>query len=228
MNILIVDDNIEILHILTHHLKKQNYIVYAAQSAAEAWEIINNYQINLAILDIMMPEIDGCELCRKIRQNYFFPILFLTAKSDENDKIDGLLCGADDYMLKPFSAAELLARVSSLIRRATVYNPTEKENSMQYKINQLTLDEAAGMVRVNEHNLDLTDIEYKLLLLLLRNKGKSLAIEFIFHEIWGEAFMQTSKNTVVVHVKNIRKKLSQYDSETEYIHTVWGKGYAIY
>jgi two-component system response regulator VanR len=131
-------------------------------------------------------------------------------------------------MLKPFSAAELIARVSSLIRRTTVYNPAEKEKRTQYKINKLILDESTGVAKIDGQSLGLTDIEYKLLLLLLKNKGKVLSIEFIFHEIWGEAFMQTSKNTVVVHVRNIRRKLSQYDKETEYIHTVWGKGYAIY
>lgn len=229
MNILLVDDNAEILDILTHHLERQNYTVYAAQSAEQAWEIIRSRRVDLAILDVMLPGTDGYELCRKIRASYFFPVLFLTAKSREDDKIKGLTrCGADDYMVKPFSAAELLARVSTLIRRSTVYNPAEKGKTLRHKTRKLLLDESTGAVEVAGARLDLTDLEYKLLLLLLRNKGKELTVEFIFQEIWKEVFLKTSKNTVVVHIRNLRKKISRHDAGAEYIRTVWGKGYAIF
>lgn len=228
INILIVDDNAEILHILHYHLKKQGYIVYKAQCGNEALSILSQYKIDMAILDVMMPDIDGYSLCKNIRKKYFFPILFLTAKSRENDKIKGLMCGGDDYMLKPFSSKELIARVSSLLRRSTVYNTIQTEIDKTLKTGNLILDEDSGIVKVNKQTLDLTDIEYKILLLLLKNKGNSLSTKLIFSKVWGGIFTQTSNNTVVVHIKNIRKKIHQLDPSTEYIHTVWGKGYEIY
>ncbi len=232
MNILVVDDNEEILDILSHHLHKQGYKVYEAKNADDALSIVHQSTIDLAILDIMMPNRDGYALCRDIRKKYFFPILFLTAKSNEADKVAGFSSGADDYMLKPFSAAELTARVLSLIRRSTVYNTvgfSSLHNAQrQHRLNNLLLDESSGTVTVCDQPLDLTTLEYKLLLFLLQHRGKSLNVEFIFREVWNEVFLQTSKNTVVVHIRNIRKKIARFDPDTEYIHTVRGTGYEIY
>lgn len=228
MNILIVDDNTEILDIIKYHLSKHKYNVYCAMSGEEAMEIILNTPIDLAILDVMLPRIDGFSLCEQIRINFFFPILFLTSKVSEEDKIKGLVCGGDDYMLKPFSSKELMARVSSLLRRNTIYNRQSKSKKSTHHIHNLFLDEDSSTVTVNNHMISFTDIEYKILLILLKNRGHSLCVKLIFEKVWGELFTQTSHNTIVVHIKNIRKKLHQYDKETEYIHTVWGKGYEIY
>lgn len=225
-SILVVDDNSEILDIISYHLNKNGYRVLTSTNADSAMSIVDQTEISAAILDIMMPEIDGFTLCKTIRAQHYFPILFLTAKAQETDKLEGLACGADDYMMKPFSSKELLARIDSLIRRCTEYNPKQDHAVLQIanlKYNQLT-----GVISVSGLSLDITDIEYRILLLLLRQSGTPINTEFIYNQIWGEIFTISSNNNVVVHIKNLRKKINMLDNEVEYIHTVWGKGYAIY
>ena len=225
-NILLVDDNEEILHIISYHLNKNNYHVLIADNAALALDIIRYNDISAGILDVMMPGIDGFTLCKTIREKYYFPILFLTAKAHENDKLEGLQCGADDYMVKPFSSKELLARIDSLIRRNTQYNLNIVNRSIQ--LANLKYDPQIGVISVNGNPLDLTDIEYRILVLLINQRGRILNTEAIYKQIWGDAFTISSNNNVVVHVKNIRKKMIAFDRDVEYIHTVYGKGYAIY
>lgn len=224
--ILIVDDNEEILDIISYHLNKSGYHVLLAQDAKRALDIISEHNISVAILDVMMPNIDGFTLCRTIRKNYFFPILFLTAKECENNKLEGFECGADDYMTKPFSSKELLARIDSLIRRNTQYNLKQVTSVCQ--IANLEYEVQSGIIRINNILLDLTDIEYRILVLLIDQRGNSLNTEEIYSKIWGDPFTISSNNNVVVHIKNIRKKIATLDNQVEYIHTVWGKGYAIY
>lgn len=197
-----------------------------ATHSGQALDIIKAHVISMAILDVMMPDMDGFTLCKTIRKEYYFPILFLTAKEHENDKLEGLSCGGDDYMVKPFSSKELLARVASLIRRNTQYS--QKQEMHQIKIANLIYNRSTGTFSVNGNLLDLTDIEYRILSFLVHQKGNSISTEDIYQHIWGDAFTVSSNNNVVVHIKNLRRKLSILDGETEYIHTVWGKGYAIY
>lgn len=224
--ILIVDDNVEILEIISYHLNKKGYHVLTAQNADAALSLISKDDISVAILDVMMPEMDGFTLCKSIRENHFFPILFLTAKESEHDKLEGLACGGDDYMIKPFSSKELLARVDSLIRRNTQYNKRQVTTVCQ--IANLEYIAQSGVIAIKKHPLDLTDIEYRILVLLILQRGKPLNTEAIYNQIWGDTFTISSNNNVVVHIKNIRKKIAVLDDEVEYIHTMWGKGYAIY
>lgn len=225
-NILVVDDNAEILDIISYHLNKKGYHTLLATDASSALHIIKENEISAAILDVMMPETDGFQLCRIIRQQYFFPILFLTAKAHEDDTLEGLACGADDYMVKPFSSKELLARVESLIRRNTHYNL--KQSTSVCQIANLKYNQQTGLITIKEIPLDLTDIEYRILVLLINQKGDPLNTEAIYSKIWGDPFTISSNNNVVVHIKNIRKKIGTLDQQVEYIHTLWGKGYAIY
>ena len=222
-SILIIDDNPEILDILDYHLFKTGYIVYKAINSNEALQHFNQNQISLIILDIMMEGEDGFSLCEKIREISMVPILFLTAKSSEDDMVKGLLCGGDDYMIKPFSSKELLARVFALLRR-------EKANkqSSEICVHNLYINKNTNKVMINDIEVGLTHIEYKTLLYLVSRRGKNVSVKEIFENVWKERFIQSSNNTVAVHIKNIRKKLQAIDSDFEYIHTVWGKGYVVY
>ncbi|MCG8514457.1 MAG: response regulator transcription factor [Halanaerobiales bacterium] len=222
-SILIIDDNPEILDILDYHLVKTGYLVYKALNSNEALQHFHQNQISLIILDVMMEEEDGFSLCEKIRKLSMVPILFLTAKSSEDDIIKGLLCGGDDYMIKPFSSKELLARVFVLLRR---------ENSNKQlpgiRINNLYINKNTNKVTLNDVPVGLTYIEYKTLLFLISQRGTHVSVKEIFENVWKERYIQSSNNNVVVHIKNIRKKLQTIDSKSEYIHTVWGKGYVVY
>ena len=222
-SILIIDDNPEILDILDYHLLKNGYTVHKAINSDEALQHFNKNQISLIILDVMMEGEDGFSLCEKIRKISMVPILFLTAKSSEEDMIKGLLCGGDDYMIKPFSSKELLARVFVLLRRENA-----NKQLPGIRINNLYINKNTNKVMINDIQVGLTYIEYKTLLYLVSHRGKNVSAKEIFENVWKERFIQSSKNTVVVHIKNIRKKLQAIDSEFEYIHTVWGKGYVVY
>ena len=224
--VLVVDDNHEILEIISYHLTKKNYQVLTASDAGDALKLIADNPISLAILDIMMPDVNGFDLCKKIRETYFFPVLFLTARNSEQDKIKGFASGGDDYLIKPFSSSELIARVKSLIRRNTQYN--QPQNRSLIRVANLELDTVSGLICVNSQRLDLTDIEYRILKLLLVKKPEPLNTETIYNSIWGDAFTISPNNNVVVHIKNIRRKISLLDDKTDYIHTVWGKGYSIH
>lgn len=224
--ILIVDDNEEILEIISYHLEKHAFQIVVASTTDEALHAISSYEFDAAILDVMMPDMDGFSLCRKIRNTHFFPILFLTAKENEEDKIEGLNSGADDYMVKPFSSNELVARIESLIRRNTKYSKKHRHSLRRYA--NLVYDSDSGKILIREQRLDLTDIEYRILLFLIQEEKKPASTEKIYTAIWGDPFTSSSDNNVVVHIKNIRRKISELDGETEYIHTIWGKGYAFY
>lgn len=191
-------------------------------------KIVRSSNITLAILDVMIPKINGVELCQNIRKTMSFPILFLTEKGHEDSKIKSLICKCDDYIRKPFSSKELTARVATLLKRNEDNNATRKCPLTLHKLHNLILDELSSTVKVNGNKVNLTDIEYKILLILLKNKGNVLCADIIFKKIWEECFTQISNNTVVMQVKNIRKKLLMLDNKTEYIHTVWGKGYCVY
>lgn len=222
MNIMILDDNEEILEILEHHLSNEGYEVYKATCLKEAYDIFNAYNLDLIILDIMLKNESGYDFCETIRKKSMVPILFLTAKSKEEDIVQGLICGGDDYMVKPFSKKELLARIFAISRRQS----HEKKCAMTIK--RMIIDTNINSVMVGDQALQLTDIEFKTLLYLVKNRGSSVGVQEIFENVWDEKFISSSHNTVVVHIKNLRKKIHRIDSDYEYIKTVWGKGYIVY
>ncbi len=228
--ILIVDDDKEIRIALKEILEKQQYIVVEASDGDEAISKINN-DIDLIILDVMMPNRDGITTCIEIRENYDMPILFLTAKSTEYDKYIGLSMGGDDYLSKPFSKMELLARVSSLIRRYRVYQNKQNKNSPLENnyiyIKDLRIDKYASRVYKNNQEITLTNIEYKILMLLAQHKNKIFTLENLYESIWHESYDYSVNQTIMVHIRNLRKKLDDSSKSSQYIKNVWGRGYCI-
>ena len=230
MRILIVDDDKEIRIALKEILEKQQYVVVEASNGDEAISKINN-DIDLIILDVMMPNRDGITTCIEIRENYDMPILFLTAKSTEYDKYIGLSMGGDDYLSKPFSKMELLARVSSLIRRYRVYQNKQNKNSPLENnyiyIKDLRIDKYASRVYKNNQEITLTNIEYKILMLLAQHKNKIFTLENLYESIWHESYDYSVNQTIMVHIRNLRKKLDDSSKSSQYIKNVWGRGYCI-
>ena len=228
--ILIVDDDKEIRIALKEILEKQQYVVVEASNGDEAISKINN-DIDLIILDVMMPNRDGITTCIEIRENYDMPILFLTAKSTEYDKYIGLSMGGDDYLSKPFSKMELLARVSSLIRRYRVYQNKQNKNSPLENnyiyIKDLRIDKYASRVYKNNQEITLTNIEYKILMLLAQHKNKIFTLENLYESIWHESYDYSVNQTIMVHIRNLRKKLDDSSKSYQYIKNVWGRGYCI-
>ena len=228
--ILIVDDDKEIRIALKEILEKQQYVVVEASNGDEAISKINN-DIDLFILDVMMPNRDGITTCIEIRENYDMPILFLTAKSTEYDKYIGLSMGGDDYLSKPFSKMELLARVSSLIRRYRVYQNKQNKNSPLENnyiyIKDLRIDKYASRVYKNNQEITLTNIEYKILMLLAQHKNKIFTLENLYESIWHESYDYSVNQTIMVHIRNLRKKLDDSSKSSQYIKNVWGRGYCI-
>ena len=230
LKILIVDDDKEIRIALKEILEKQQYVVVEASNGDEAISKINN-DIDLIILDVMMPNRDGITTCIEIRENYDMPILFLTAKSTEYDKYIGLSMGGDDYLSKPFSKMELLARVSSLIRRYRVYQNKQNKNSPLENnyiyIKDLRIDKYASRVYKNNQEITLTNIEYKILMLLAQHKNKIFTLENLYESIWHESYDYSVNQTIMVHIRNLRKKLDDSSKSSQYIKNVWGRGYCI-
>ena len=228
--ILIVDDDKEIRIALKEILEKQQYVVVEASNGDEAISKINN-DIDLIILDVMKPNRDGITTCIEIRENYDMPILFLTAKSTEYDKYIGLSMGGDDYLSKPFSKMELLARVSSLIRRYRVYQNKQNKNSPLENnyiyIKDLRIDKYASRVYKNNQEITLTNIEYKILMLLAQHKNKIFTLENLYESIWHESYDYSVNQTIMVHIRNLRKKLDDSSKSSQYIKNVWGRGYCI-
>lgn len=228
--ILIVDDDKEIRIALKEILEKQQYVVVEASNGDEAISKINN-DIDLIILDVMMPNRDGITTCIEIRENYDMPILFLTAKSTEYDKYIGLSMGGDDYLSKPFSKMELLARVSSLIRRYRVYQNKQNKNSPLENnyiyIKDLRIDKYASRVYKKNQEITLTNIEYKILMLLAQHKNKIFTLENLYESIWHESYDYSVNQTIMVHIRNLRKKLDDSSKSSQYIKNVWGRGYCI-
>ena len=211
-------------------MEKQQYVVVEASNGDEAISKINN-DIDLIILDVMMPNRDGITTCIEIRENYDMPILFLTAKSTEYDKYIGLSMGGDDYLSKPFSKMELLARVSSLIRRYRVYQNKQNKNSPLENnyiyIKDLRIDKYASRVYKNNQEITLTNIEFKILMLLAQHKNKIFTLENLYESIWHESYDYSVNQTIMVHIRILRKKLDDSSKSSQYIKNVWGRGYCI-
>lgn len=228
LNVLVIDDEKEIAELIEVYLKNDGYNVYKAYNGKDGLEIIKNEEINLIILDIMMPGIDGLNVCINIRKEYNIPIIMLSAKGEDMDKIQGLSTGADDYMVKPFNPMELIARVKSQIRRYIYLNDNNNKssNSEIIEFNGVTLNKRNHKVFILGKELKLTPTEYDILLLLASNKGKVFSAEDIFKEIWKEKYFEAN-NTVMVHIWRLREKIEQNPKEPKIIETVWGVGYKI-
>ena len=226
-NILIVEDDVQIRDGIEIYLKTQNYQVYKAGDGIEGLEVIRNNHIDLAIVDVMMPRMDGIRMVMELRKDYEFPVIMLSAKSEEVDKIMGLNMGADDYVTKPFQPLELLARVNSQLRRYTRYigsaKETQKGNILQ--VGGLELNEDTVEVRVDGELVKLTPMEFKILQLLMKHPGRVFSADEIYERVWNEEAIST--DTVMVHVRHIREKIEINPKEPKYLKVVWGIGYKI-
>ncbi|MFI3207767.1 MAG: VanR-ABDEGLN family response regulator transcription factor [Eubacteriales bacterium] len=227
MNILIVDDEKEIADVVELYLKSDDYTVYKFYTGKEALESIETVKYDLAILDVMLPDIDGFTILRKIRSKYTFPVLMLTAKTEYMDRINGLTIGADDYIAKPFNPLELIARVKAQLRRSNQYNDGAKESGEVIDFAGLLLNRTSHECVYNEKNLTLTPIEFDILWLLCENRGKVISSEELFENVWGEKYYKNSNNTVMVHIRHLREKMSGPTGKSDFIKTVWGVGYKV-
>lgn len=220
---LVADDEPEIREVLRMMLGSEGYEILEAVNAAEAVEQAE--RVDLVILDVMMPGESGIQACTKIREKTNVPILFLTAKSGEHDKVLGFSAGGDDYLVKPFSYMELLSRVKALIRRYRVYQKAEERTEKLVFYRDLTIDQELQTVQMGGENIPLTEMEYQILLLLVSNPRKVFSVKEIYETIWNEAFFPNSGNTVMVHIRNIRRKLEK--NGESYIQNIWGRGYCV-
>lgn len=226
--ILVLDDEKEIAEVIALYLKNEGYEVTLAYTGREALKKIEEDVPDLALLDVMLPDVDGFRVLQKIREKYKFPVIMLTAKTEYTDKITGLTLGADDYIAKPFNPLELVARVKAQLRRYTKYN----ENNMKQQDNILDF---AGLLMnrdthectFNERDLVLTPIEFDILWLLCENRGKVISSEQLFEQIWKEKYFKNSNNTVMVHIRHLREKMGDGRRKSDFIKTVWGVGYKV-
>mgnify|MGYP001711870429 FL=1 len=227
-HVLVVEDDKEIREGVEIYLKSQGYEVFQAADGVEGLEVIEKEDVHLAIVDIMMPRMDGISMVVKLREKYDFPVIFLSAKSEEVDKIMGLNMGADDYVTKPFTPMELLARVNSQLRRYRRFMERlgdKEENSRIHTIGGLEINEDNVEVTVDGEPVKMTPIEYKILLLLMKNPGRVFSAEEIYERVWNERAINT--DTIMVHVRNIREKIEVNPREPKYLKVVWGVGYKI-
>lgn len=229
--ILIVDDEHEIADLIEVYLKNENYTVFKFYSAKEALNCIETTELDLAILDIMLPDINGFTICQQIRERYTFPIIMLTAKDEEVDKITGLSLGADDYITKPFRPLEMVARVKAQLRRYKRYNPTHSEDSSASDPiiihSGLVMNSNTHECILDEKPLSLTPTEFSILRILLERKGNVVSAEDLFHEIWQDEYYSKSNNTITVHIRHLREKMNDTVDKPRYIKTMWGVGYKI-
>ncbi|MCY9513003.1 response regulator transcription factor [Paenibacillus apiarius] len=222
--ILLVDDEKEIAELIEIYLKNEGYQLLKASNGLVALELLQNHSVDLIILDVMMPHMDGIQACMKIREQNTIPIIMLSAKSQDIDKIAGLSIGADDYVAKPFNPLVLMARVKSQLRRYKQFNTRRLPNENEIQIDDLVINIATHSVTVDDIPVKLTPREFSILKLLAMNRGIVLSMEKIYQEVWNEPFME-SKNTVMVHIRKIREKIEKDNQSPKYIKTVWGIGY---
>ena len=229
-HILIVEDDKDIREGVGIYLKSQGYQVFMAADGVEGLEILDREDIHLAIVDIMMPRMDGITMTMKLREKHDFPVIMLSAKSEEVDKVMGLNIGADDYVTKPFTPMELMARVNSQMRRYRRFMEKLQEKETQnsdtlYTIGGLEVNESTFEVRVDGTRVKMTPMEFKILLLLIKNPGRVFSADEIYERVWNERAVNTE--TVMVHVRNIREKIEINPKEPKYLKVVWGVGYKI-
>ena len=227
--ILLVEDDKEIREGVEIFLKSQGYEVFQAADGVEGLKVLEEREIDLAIVDVMMPRMDGITMTAKLREKYDFPVIFLSAKSEEVDKILGLNMGADDYITKPFTPMELMARVNSQLRRYHRFldrlNSKQTENPKVHRLGGLEVNEETVEVTVDDKPVKVTPIEFKILLLLIQNPGRVFPAEEIYERVWNERAVNT--DTVMVHIRNLREKIEMNPREPKYVKVVWGVGYKI-
>lgn len=227
-NILVVDDEKEIADLVEVYLTGEGYKIFKFYSSLEALLCTEKEDISLAVLDVMMPEMDGFELLQRIREKHFFPVIMLTAKIEDSDKINGLNLGADDYITKPFNPLELVARVKTQLRRFRKYNSAENESAEKEEldIKGLYISKTSHKCIMNGREIALTPLEFDILWYLCSNRGKVVSSEELFEEVWKEKYLD-SNNTVMAHIARLREKLGEPARNPKYIKTVWGVGYTV-
>ena len=225
-NILVCDDDREIVDAIEIYLSQDGYKIYKAYDGEQAIQILDKEDIHLLIMDIMMPRLDGIRATLKIREYSSIPIIILSAKSEDTDKILGLNIGADDYICKPFNPLELVARVKSNLRRYTSLGSLTGENKAIYQVGGLILNDDIKQVTVDDEPVKMTPIEYNILLLLMKNQGRVFSINQIYESIWNEDAIGAD-NTVAVHIRHIREKIEINPREPRYLKVVWGVGYKV-
>lgn len=230
-DILIVDDEKEIADLIEVYLKNDGYIVHKFYNGTDALKCIESQKLDLAILDVMLPDTDGFHICQKIREKYFYPIIMLTAKVEDIDKIMGLTIGADDYITKPFNPLEVVARVKTQLRRYVRYNnaANSEENNTpatEYDVKGLIINKNTHKCTLYGKEITLTPIEFSILYYLCENRGKVVSSEELFENVWGERFLDNN-NTVMAHIGRLREKLKEPAKNPKLIKTVWGVGYTI-
>ncbi len=226
MNVLVVDDEKEIADLIEIYLQNENFKVYKYYSSQNILNDLENINIDLAVLDVMMPDIDGFSLCSKIREKYNFPIIFVTAKIEDIDKISGLTLGADDYVTKPFQPLELVARVKAQLRRYKKYdNQTNNQNIIDFR--NIIINNDTHECYLNDKLLNLTPIEFAILWHLCKNRGLVVKTEDLFMEVWKAKYFEKDNNTIMVHIRHLREKMQDTNKNSKYIKTIWGVGYKI-
>ena len=225
-NILIVDDEKEIADLVSIYLGNEDFNVYKYYSSNDVLRDLDKMDIDLAILDVMMPEIDGFELCHRIREKYTFPIIFATAKVEDMDKITGLTIGADDYVTKPFQPLELVARVKAQLRRYQKYNNNKKEENV-IDFRGILINNDTHEFYFNERLVELTKTEFSILWLLCENRGNVVKSDELFMNVWKEKYYESDNNTIMVHIRHLREKMNDSGRNPKYIKTIYGVGYKI-
>ncbi len=226
--ILIVDDEQEIADLVSVYLKNEGYRVVICSDGASALSCTQQQPVSLALLDVMLPDMDGFTLCRKIREEHLYPIIMLTARVEDNDKITGLTLGADDYITKPFNPLELVARVKTQLRRYTRYNQPDAHHQLEdnISIRGLTISQTSHKCTLNGQELSLTPLEFQILWYLCQHRGAVVSSEELFEAVWKEKYLD-SNNTVMAHIARLREKMQEPPRRPRYVKTVWGVGYTI-
>lgn len=225
-NVLVVDDEKEIADLVSIYLENENYNVYKYYSSRDVLKDLDKLDIDIAILDVMMPDIDGFLLCNKIREKYNFPIIFATAKVSDMDKINGLAIGADDYVTKPFQPLELIARVKAQLRRYKKYNKNGADDSV-IDFRGILINNSTHEFFFNEKKVLLTKTEFSILWLLCENRGKVVRSDELFMKVWGDKYFVKDNNTIMVHIRHLREKMNDTGKNPKYIKTIYGVGYKI-
>lgn len=227
--ILVVDDETEIADLIQVYLNNDGYTVYKFYNGVDALKCIEETEIDLAILDVMLPDIDGFRICQKIREKFYFPVIMLTAKIDDSDKILGLTIGADDYITKPFNPLEVVARVKTQLRRYQRYNNSKQNQTIvknEYDIRGLIINRNSHKCFLFGKEISLTPIEFSILWYLCEHQGKVISSEELFEAVWKEKYLDNN-NTVMAHIGRLREKMNEPAKKPKFIKTVWGVGYEI-
>ena len=226
-NILIVDDEKEIADLVALYLRNEGYEVFLCYNGSDALNVIASQRLDMAILDVMLPDVSGLDICTKIREEHCYPVIMLTAKGEEMDKITGLTLGADDYMTKPFLPLELVARVKAQLRRYKRYNAGVENDDSVINISGLVLNNKTHECTLNEKPLNLTPTEFSILWILCQRKGQVVSAEELFYLNWQDEYYVKNNNTITVHIRHLREKMGDSFEDPKYIKTVWGCGYKV-